>query len=362
MGMQAGRGGCGRVAITSSWSSSEEWPDDLLPAPRRWPATAILDRESPVPAPEVLAFLQEPAHGKVDGDGTLPAPGRRRADRAGPARASGPPAPPRRPLVAAAGAAAAIALVVLGLRPTWSPARRPIVEHHPHHACQPSRPVERSDRVAATTRTPQPPRPSPAATRCRAARRWYPPVVPTCHRLAGAARRPRAAPVDDARRRRPRPTSDAAKPKPRPAAAQAPRPRPTTARPPAPSQRQRRRAGATTTPPTPGASASPTSRRGRPGPSWSRRCGAEPVPPGEPTCSTGPPRTPGTPAPTRSRQGLGSVQGDDRLRGQARPGRRTTCRPNPYSKSAGPDGRACERGVALDVRQILRVIVSSMRR
>ena len=98
--------------------SSEEWPDDLFPL-LQMARDGMLEQESPAPTPEVLAYLEEPAHGKVDGDGLLLRslevepieltplePERRRT--------------PRRALVATAGAAAAIALVVLGLRPTFT--------------------------------------------------------------------------------------------------------------------------------------------------------------------------------------------------------------------------------------------------
>ena len=99
-------------------SSEEEWPDDLFPL-LQLARDGMLDHESPSPTPEVLAFLEEPAHGKVDADGMLLRslevepielaplePERRRT--------------PRRALVAVGGAAAAIALVVLGLRPTFT--------------------------------------------------------------------------------------------------------------------------------------------------------------------------------------------------------------------------------------------------
>jgi len=99
-------------------SSEDEWPDDLFPL-LQMARDGMLEQESPSPTPEVLAYLEEPAHGKVDGEGSLLrplevepmelallTPQRRRA--------------PRRALVAIGGSAAAIALVVLGLRPTFA--------------------------------------------------------------------------------------------------------------------------------------------------------------------------------------------------------------------------------------------------
>ncbi len=90
------------------------WPDDLLPFLER-ARERMLAGPAPSPSPEVLAYLEEPAYGKVDGDGTMvlpvdPEPFELEA-------LSGPTHAHRRRLVAAAGAAAALALVALGLRP-----------------------------------------------------------------------------------------------------------------------------------------------------------------------------------------------------------------------------------------------------
>lgn len=95
--------------------SSEEWPDDVFPL-LQLARDGFLEREAPDPAPEVLAFLEQPAHGKVDGDGLLVRPAEPEPiELAGDGTAS---RAPRRALVAAGGAAAALALVALGLRPT----------------------------------------------------------------------------------------------------------------------------------------------------------------------------------------------------------------------------------------------------
>ena len=93
---------------------ADEWPEDLLPFLER-ARERMLAGPAPSPSPEVLAYLEEPAYGKVDGEGTMvlpadPEPFELEA-------LSGPPHASRRRLVTVAGAAAALALVALGLRP-----------------------------------------------------------------------------------------------------------------------------------------------------------------------------------------------------------------------------------------------------
>ena len=93
---------------------ADEWPEDLLPFLER-ARERMLAGPAPSPSPEVLSYLEEPAYGKVDGEGTMvlpvdPEPFELEA-LSGPSHAS------RRRLVTVAGAAAALALVALGLRP-----------------------------------------------------------------------------------------------------------------------------------------------------------------------------------------------------------------------------------------------------
>lgn len=139
--------------------SSEEWPDDVFPL-LQMARDGFLEREAPDPAPEVLAFLEQPAHGKVDSDGLMvrhgePEPieltGGATVRRA-----------PRRALVAAGGTAAALALVALGLRPTFT-ASRAIVRTAP--STVPATPVAGvPTTAAASTSAPEHPTPTVDAT------------------------------------------------------------------------------------------------------------------------------------------------------------------------------------------------------
>jgi hypothetical protein len=92
----------------------DDWPVDLVPFLER-ARTRMLEVPAPQPSPEVLAYLEQPAHGKVEADGSLARP----IDPEPYALelATGPTSTGRRRLVGVAGAAAALVLVAFGLRP-----------------------------------------------------------------------------------------------------------------------------------------------------------------------------------------------------------------------------------------------------
>ena len=58
---------------SASCPRTTSWPDDLLPFLER-ARERMLAGPAPSPSPEVLAYLEEPAYGKVDGDGTMVLP------------------------------------------------------------------------------------------------------------------------------------------------------------------------------------------------------------------------------------------------------------------------------------------------
>jgi hypothetical protein len=93
---------------------ADEWPEDLLPFLER-ARERMLAGPAPSPSPEVLSYLEEPAYGKVDGEGTMVVPADPEPFEL--EALSGPSYASRRRLVTIAGAAAALTLVALGLRP-----------------------------------------------------------------------------------------------------------------------------------------------------------------------------------------------------------------------------------------------------
>ena len=192
------------------------WPEDLLPFLER-ARERMLAGPAPSPSPEVLAYLEEPAYGKVDGDGTMvlpvdPEPFELEA-------LSGPSYASRRRLVAAAGAAAALALVALGLRPvlTSSPPEvsAPAVTAAPSTLA----PTSAAPSAAALIGSldDEVPRTRPATTSTAATSSVAPPVDPVTV--------PPAAPTAPATVATPKPPKTT-KPAPKPATTPAPAPAP----------------------------------------------------------------------------------------------------------------------------------------
>jgi hypothetical protein len=194
---------------------ADDWPEDLLPFLER-ARERMLAGPAPSPSPEVLAYLEEPAYGKVDGEGTLvlpadPEPFELEA-------LSGPSHDRRRRRVAVAGAAAALALVALGLRP--------VLMSSPPEVREPAVAPAAPTTVAPTSAAPsaaamigsldkEVPATRPATTSTAATSSVAPPVEP----VTVAA----AAPTAPATVATPKPTKTA-KPAPQPAPAAAPAP------------------------------------------------------------------------------------------------------------------------------------------